>query len=97
MNILHANEEDKMSDPKMKIEFAPGVLEEMEAEMSNDDLQELLNQIKELVENGTLEENSSEVDMKELFFEDPDLFAILQERRMGLDEEIDNLPKPILH
>lgn len=86
-----------MSDPKMKVIFAPGVLEGMEAEMSNEDLQELLNQIKEMVESGTLEENSSEVDMEELAMEDPELFAIIQERRIGMEEEINKLHKPTLH
>lgn len=88
-----------MSDPKMKIEFAPGVLEEMEAEMSTEELQDLLDHLKELVESGNLEENSSAVDMEDLAMEDPELFAILQERRTFMEDLISNTKptKPTLH
>lgn len=82
-----------MSDQKMKIEFAPGVLEGMEAEMSNEDLQDLLNHIKELVDSGTLEEHSKPIDMEKLCIEDPELFTILQERLLGLEDE----SQPTIH
>lgn len=77
---------------KMKIEFAPGVLEGLEAEMDPEDLQDLMNKIKDVIEGGDLENLATPVDMDELKLENPDLYNTLQERLIN-----PVIPKRILH
>ncbi len=79
-----------MSEPKkLKVEFAPGVLEELEADMNGEDLQDLMDKIKEALED---EDQFEVVDMEALKVDDPNLYATLQEKLINF-----NAPKRTLH
>jgi hypothetical protein len=72
-------------DPKkMKIEFAPGVLEQMEQEMGPEELQEFMNMLKEKIEDGTFLTDATPVDMEELEVEDPEAYAQIVESLVEL-------------
>ena len=62
-----------MSEDKKKLEvvFAPGCFDEFDG--TQEELDELMKQIMEMVENGTLEENSTPINLEDFDLEDFDL------------------------
>lgn len=82
-----------MTDKKLKLTFAPGVLEQLESEMGPEELQTFLNELKEMTESGDLVTQSSPVDMEQLRREDPQTYEQLVKQ---LDEAFDT-PKPSVH
>lgn len=62
---------------KLKVVFGPGVLEQMERDMDPEELQAVLDEIKELVEGGTFFDMAQEMDAEELKESDPDLYNLL--------------------
>jgi hypothetical protein len=65
-------------DPKkMKIEFAPGVLEQLEQDMSPEELQEFMNELKTRIEDGSFLAEAEPVDLEALEETDPEEFAQL--------------------
>jgi len=82
-----------------KIMFAPGVLEQLEADYDPEELQEIMDEIRAAVESGTMFEESEVIDMDALQVEDPDLYNILQTKLLELNTE-DSSPitnKHLLH
>jgi hypothetical protein len=79
---------------KLKMVFAPGVLEQLEAENTPEELQTLFDSLAESVDNGTLLNDSTPIDMNELFESDPDLYYILQDQ---LNKIGNDFTPPILH
>lgn len=63
----------------LKVEFAPGVLEQLEGEMSLEDLQEFMDEIKSRIQDGSFFDESTLVDMDALREEDPELYKKLSE------------------
>lgn len=59
----------------VEIKFDPNC--EFPPEMTQEDLDELVANIKEMAENGTLEKNSEEVDLDKLSEENPELYELL--------------------
>jgi len=59
-----------MSEDKKKLEvvFAPGCFDEFDG--TQEELDELMKQIMEMAENGTLEENSTPIDLEDFDLED---------------------------
>jgi type II secretory pathway component PulF len=83
-----------MTDKKPhKIVFAPGCLEQLEQEMSHEELQQLMNDMQAALENGTLFSDSNEVDLDELEQSDPELYKSLTERL----EAMENTTPPTLN
>jgi len=78
-------------ETKLKVVFAPGVLEQLEETMSPEDLQELLNQIQTKAEDGTLLEDSVAVDLDKLREEDPLEYELLM-ANLERQEEQDSKP-----
>lgn len=75
-----------MSDEqKLRIEFAPGVLEELEATMSQEELQEMLDDLADQFNNGTFLENSIPVDLELMSLEEPELYKELMEHMSSID------------
>lgn len=60
---------------EIRIEFAPGVLEQLEREMTPAELQTFMNEIKEQIASGAFFTEAEEVDMDELEEEDPEAYA----------------------
>ena len=83
-----------MTDEKLKIVFAPGVLEQLELDMNQEELQQFLDDLGKKLEDGSLLEDSSPVDMNELLMTDPELYDQLQEQ---LSIVLDNITPPTLH
>lgn len=80
-----------MTQP-LKVVFAPGALESLEDEMSPEELQLVLDEIKAKLEDGTLFEESTPVDFERMKTEDPELYKTLMERLEEID--IDNIEPP---
>ncbi len=72
---------------KPKIKFAPGAFDTFEG--SQEELDDLMKALKEMVESGDLEKNSTPVDMEKLEREDPELAEILKQQLNDFDN-----PKP---
>lgn len=70
---------------KIKIAFAPGVLEQLEAENTPEELQELFDQLKSQIEDGSFLENAEAVDLDELELNSPELYAELHEKLTELE------------
>jgi hypothetical protein len=71
-----------MSDDEkkeIKVKLAPGFLEKLEEEMSNEELQELLDKICQMVNDGSFFENAVKIDMDTLEQDDPELYEHLSE------------------
>jgi hypothetical protein len=64
--------------PKIKIVIPPQVLEQMQQEMSEEDLKELLATIEAAVENGSIFEDSEPINLAEMERDDPEAFAKLK-------------------
>lgn len=60
----------------MKLKVAPGAFDNV----PEDEQQELFDELEKMVEDGSIFENSTPVDMSELETEDPELFALLNAR-----------------
>jgi hypothetical protein len=58
---------------KMKIEFAPGAFDNFDG--TQEELDELLAEIQRLADSGELLEQSTEVDIEQLFEDDPEYAA----------------------
>lgn len=82
-----------MTDKPLKIKFAPGVLEQLEEQLSPEDLQEFMDELKQLADSGELETRSTPVDMLQLQREDPELHQELQKKFESVVEE---QPRPTL-
>jgi hypothetical protein len=63
-----------MDAKKLKIEFAPGVLEQLEKDMSPEELQEFMNMIKAKIDDGSFLDESEPVDLDVLEEEDPEAY-----------------------
>jgi hypothetical protein len=59
----------------MKIEFAPGAFDDFEG--SQEELDELINEISQLIKSGEILEKSRELDMEELREQDPEFYEKL--------------------
>ena len=64
-----------MTDKEYKIRFAPGAFDSFEG--TQEELNDLVAEIKNMIMNGNLEENSHPVDMDHLEQENPELYQIL--------------------
>jgi hypothetical protein len=64
-----------MSNKEYEIRFAPGAFDEFEG--TQEELDELMEEIKSLAASGTLHEISHPVDMDQLQEEDPELYETL--------------------
>ena len=82
-------------DKKLKVVFAPGVLEQLEAENTPEELQEMLDAIQAQFADPTFVENSKPVDMDALFLEDPELYFKLQSQIEKFNSE--EFSQPTLH
>lgn len=65
--------------PKLKIVIPPQVLEQMQQEMSPEEIEELFAVVQQQVEAGTLFEQSEPVDLERMKQEDPEEYAALME------------------
>ena len=75
-----------MSDKKYEIRFAPGAFDDFEG--TQEELDELINEIKNLADNDDLYENSYPVDMDLLETEDPDLHKTLIRQLEQIDRKL---------
>lgn len=83
------------NDNKITVKFAPGVIEQMEAEMSPEELQEFMDAIAKLTETGQMNEvfdRGEPVDMEKIRKEDPELFETLSNQLEGCFDENGNPP-----
>jgi hypothetical protein len=62
-------------DTEFKLVFAPGCFDDFEG--TQEELEEMIEQIKKAFESGELFEQSIEIDLEELEHDDPELFAKL--------------------
>ena len=85
-----------MSDQKLKVKFAPGVLDQLEQDLSTDQLQELFDAIAESIEDGSFLTDSEPVDLELLQTEDPELYEQLMDTLEQIENE-ENQPLPRLH
>ena len=74
-----------MDKKDLKIEFAPGVLEQMEADLTPEELQDFMNMLKAKIEDGSFFEEATEVDMEMLEEADPDTFNKIVDAIDGVD------------
>ena len=74
-----------MTDKPIRIVFAPGCLEQLEQEMSHEELQKLMDDMQAALEDGTLFDQSTEVDLNELERTDPEVYKALIERLESVD------------
>jgi hypothetical protein len=84
--------------PKIKrVEFAPGVLEELEQSMSSEELQAMMDEIKAKLEDGSLFSESTLINMDTLEEEDPELYNTLMqfEQQKFESEDIQVEPKKL--
>ena len=85
---------NKDDDKEFKVEFAPGCLEQLEAELSPEELQEFMDKIASAIADGSFFADAVEVNMDELAEQDPELYEKLQELDDGADFTNN---KPTLH
>jgi len=74
-----------MSDKEIKVNFLPGSLDEFEG--TQDELNDLVAEIKNLVLHGDLHEKSEPVDMDALAEDNPELYEILTDQITKIDKE----------
>lgn len=79
---------EDMSDKDLRIEFAPGAFDEFEG--TQEELNDLVAEIKNLALHGNLHENSYPVDMDALAEEDPELHQILTDRLNSIEQNRKN-------
>lgn len=75
-----------MSDEKYEIRFAPGAFDEFEG--TQEELDELVEEIKSLAQSGDLHENSHPVDMDQLQEEDPELYETLSRQLEQINRKL---------
>lgn len=83
------------NNKKIEVKFAPGVLEEMEASMSEEELQQFLEGLNKLVDDGSIEDffaAGEEVDLQKLMIEDPELYNTLTTQLEGCFDESGEKP-----
>jgi len=76
-----------MTDKPIKIEFAPGAFDTFDG--TQEELDELVAEIKRMFESGEIMEKSTPVDFDALVEEDPE-FAMAIARQLGPDEDTDH-------
>lgn len=79
-----------------RVEFAPGVLEQMEETFSPDELQEIMDSIKGMIEDGSFFDKAHMVNMNDLKQEDPELYAHLVEQINSISDGEDP-PQKTMH
>lgn len=67
-----------------KVVFPPGVLEDMEMNMSPDDLQSFMNEVARMAASGELETSAVDLDMETLETEDPELYFLIRDAEKNL-------------
>jgi hypothetical protein len=78
-----------MTEPKkIQIEFAPGCFDNFDG--TQEELDELVAEIRRMAESGELQERSQPVDIDQLIDDDPDMAEALM-RMLGDDDEPRNL------
>ena len=95
---------DGKEEEPLRVEFAPGVLEMLEATMTPGELQEFMNGLKEAIDSGQIFEESTPVNFEELERDEPEVYEALiaAMNELGLDDVHDvtspiNLPQRSLH
>ena len=81
---------------KIRFAFAPGVLEQLEADNTPEELQELLDELAAKVSDGSIFEDSNPVNLEELEQTDPELFTHLMSQMQKIQDN-DDLTFPTLH
>lgn len=83
-----------MKDEKKPITVAidPACLEEMEKTMSPEEVQDLLNEIKKMADDGSLFEQLEPIDMNKLAIEDPEFHQQLIERQDDIAQTAPSFP-----
>ncbi|RWZ87201.1 MAG: hypothetical protein EO766_11765 [Hydrotalea sp. AMD] len=81
---------------KPKIIFAPGVLEQLEAENTPEELQELFDSLSAGFADGSIFDKSTPVDLEELEQSDPELFTHLMEQMSKINED-GEFDQPTVH
>ena len=74
-------------EKKMKIEFAPGCFDQFEG--TQEELDQLIQEITASIESGEFQENSRALDLDELMEEDPELAEILMKQLSNIDDSKD--------
>lgn len=74
-------------EKKMKIEFAPGCFDQFEG--TQEELDQLIQEITAAIESGEFQDNSRPLDMDELLEEDPELAEILMKQLSSIDDPKD--------
>lgn len=72
----------------IKVVFPPGVLEDMEASMSPEDLQSFMDEVSKMAASGELTANSVDVDMDALEEDDPELFNAIVDAERRVRSEL---------
>lgn len=87
MSKTNEGTEEINDTPEIKeISFAPGVLEQLEDMMPLDELQEFMNQLGEMMRDGSFLSESTLVDMDELEKTDPEMYAAIVKSLNEVDE-----------
>lgn len=76
-----------MSDNKIKVVIPPEVLEQMQRDIPADELQELLEQISQMAEDGSIFEEAEPLDLEQLKLTDPEEYAALMQAVNSLGHE----------
>jgi hypothetical protein len=76
-----------MSEKKMKIEFAPGCFDQFEG--TQEELDQLIQEITASIESGEFQDNSQPLDFDELMEEDPELAELLMKQLSNIDDSKD--------
>jgi len=82
---------EEVDDGKLKLEFAPGCFDQFEG--TQEELDEMVAEIQRMFESGEMESKSREVDIEDLFEEDPEVAEKILASliRAGTDEPPRNL------
>ena len=80
----------------VKLIFAPGTLEALEEELTPEDLQAFMDNIKAKMDDGTLGDDCTLVDMDELQDSDPDTYNQLLSQIAMMEVEMMETPR-VLH
>ena len=85
-----------MTDKKLTVVLAPGVLEQLEEDMSPEELQLLMDELKNMGDHPeSLEAFSSPINMNELKESDPALYASIVNQLEAL--EAGGFDEPVVH
>ncbi|PPD51190.1 MAG: hypothetical protein CTY12_08640 [Methylotenera sp.] len=87
MSKIDEGTEEINTQPEIKeISFAPGVLEQLEDMMPLDELQEFMNQLGEMMKDGSFLSESTLVDLDELEKTDPEMYAAVVKSLNEVDD-----------